>query len=208
MSTSGVWVVAALEGQDVTRLTSRFRAALAAHTSDPEVRERWQRWADAPELVTGYRPESPNSLHQVLDEASLSFLELDDIPIAQAGSLIHDCWNSASQQVDPACITARKAAPVLALFYGLGPERAAKIPGWCGNFLLTPAECQAALADIETILAPSQPQWSQTLARINFWLTKVGDANSDADQMTSKVLECWRAAAAKGLGLCGITDMV
>ncbi|MET7477152.1 hypothetical protein ABZT17_22660 [Streptomyces sp. NPDC005648] len=38
---------------------------------------------------------------------------------------------------------------VAALFHAIGPVRAALLPGWCGNFLLSSAEVRATLPDVE-----------------------------------------------------------
>jgi hypothetical protein len=85
---------------------------------------------------------------------------------------------------------------VAALFHALGPDRAALLPGWCGDFLLTSAEVRASLPQVEAAFAFTEQERAAAEAAV--WLD-----DRDDEPVLAGPLRCWRDAAAAGLGLCG-----
>ncbi|MEU9717436.1 hypothetical protein [Streptomyces sp. NPDC047976] len=97
--------------------------------------------------------------------------------------------------------TARKAAPVAALYHGLGVRGAELLPGWFGDFLLDADEVAAALPRAEQALDLSGARRSEVLARITDWMTVMGDApDFDAAELVEGPLRVLRRAAAAKSG--------
>ncbi|WP_217621789.1 hypothetical protein, partial [Streptomyces lunaelactis] len=102
--------------------------------------------------------------------------------------------------------SARKGDPATALWYGLGAEAAARLPGWFGDFLLTAAEVRAVLPHAESVLAVTGPGRTEVLARIDAWMSAMSDVpDFDANTLLDGPLRVLRYAAANGTGAVGVT---
>jgi hypothetical protein len=111
--------------------------------------------------------------------------------------------------VEPVCVLVRKGSPVAALFHGIGPARARLLPGWVGNFLLTPADMTALRSQVEDALTIPAEEQSRALERVRDWLNGMGDSgDEDAEELLRGPLRCWRAAIDKGMGLCATQTWV
>ncbi|GAA2073287.1 hypothetical protein GCM10009801_26480 [Streptomyces albiaxialis] len=199
MSASGVWAVGALPGPDVARLAPVAAPAIRAAAARPSARAAWRRWerdaARGGGAVPVLRPDGYSS-----DEA-LRLLDLvNDSPVEaldEAGELdVMTWWGRLEGPVEPFAAAARKDNPVAALFHALGPARAAALPGWAGDAVLTPAELRAALPRTEAALAFTAPERATALARAAEW-----PETDDPAGLLDGPLRVVREAAASGHGL-------
>ncbi|MGW4562328.1 hypothetical protein ACWEN3_07945 [Streptomyces sp. NPDC004561] len=132
----------------------------------------------------------------------------DFIEDANVSTAATDAMQDASMTLMPEAVgaglfvaTARKTNPVAALYYGLGAQRSAMLPGWFGNFLLSADEVRTALPRAEEALLMSDAQRNTALSRITDWMTAMGDTpDCDAAELTDAPVRVIRYAAEAGYG--------
>jgi hypothetical protein len=97
--------------------------------------------------------------------------------------------------------SARKASPVAALFYGLGPAESAKLPGRFGEFVLSADAVRAALPRAEEALRLTGTRRGAVLSRATDWMTAMGDApDFDTAGLVDGPLRVLRLACGTGCG--------
>lgn len=108
-----------------------------------------------------------------LAPTSVAYRFADSIEDANGSTAATDAMQDASMTLMPQAVgaglfvaTARKANPVAALYYGLGAQQSAMLPGWFGNVLLSADEVRTALPRAEEALLLSDTQRSTALSRI------------------------------------------
>ena len=208
MGVTGAWTISALEGPVIAELSPRFLPIIEAEGSDPDARRRWNEWQRAP--LGDYRKWSHTD--SPWSEGLRAFHELtwisERVGSACYGSVgdkfcvIADVWERQPEPDQMYFCVKRKENPVAALFHAIGPERAAQLPGWCGNFLLAPAEVRESLPQVERALT-FNPEERHAIDDQD-WL----DYDSDEENIVDGPLRVWRWAAATGLGLCGLATYV
>ncbi|MFD6967343.1 hypothetical protein [Streptomyces sp. NPDC059979] len=204
MGFTSAWSISSHEDSVIGELAPRTAAAIEADRTCPRARRRWAAWQRAP--LPDHRTWWTGTAAD--DDAIRSFQDLtrpgrhvDDLCVGAADPDFHvmeDIWD---RQPDPAAMFVslhRKEYPVSALFHALGPERAALLPGWCGNFLLTAAEVRRSLPQVERALGFGPGERER--AERQDWL----DYGARDESVLDGPLRAWRAAARAGLGLCGV----
>lgn len=204
-----MWVIAGLHQVHVAQLAPRFHAIVAAHAAQPERQAAWRAWCDGPELVPGYFPDPqpghPNMVGPLPATAAFNALACD-MPFSSPDAMDLDLMRGDlyDDAVKPVCVLVRKGSPVAALFHGVGPGRSRLIPGWFGNFVLTPKEVRDTRSQLEEALTIPPAERTEVLVRIRAWLSGMGDSgDKDAEELLIGPLRCWIEAVEVGLGLCG-----
>ena len=144
-------------------LARRLLPLIAAERDQPLARERWDRWRrePLPDFRTWWKPfgRSGGRDADTLD----SFLELtaggehvqkmyDGLPPEYDFSLLTDVWDLVNGEEEIFISVQSKEFALRSFFHAIGPGRAAVLPGWCGNFLLTSAEVHETLPALERAL--------------------------------------------------------
>ncbi|MBT2458829.1 hypothetical protein [Streptomyces sp. ISL-86] len=203
MGFTSTWSISTHHDAVIAELAPRLGPALQADLPDPAARRRWAAWARAP--LPDYRiwytdPARTEAIRSFEDltRPGGHVDELCDGVTDRAFHIFDDIWE---RQPDPAGMFVsvhRKEYAVTALFHAIGPDRAALLPGWCGNVLLTAAEVRRALPDVERALTFSPEE----RARVDDqdWL----DYGDREESVVDGPLRVWRTAAAGGLGLCAV----
>ncbi|KPI01909.1 hypothetical protein OV450_4799 [Actinobacteria bacterium OV450] len=109
-----------------------------------------------------------------------------------------DIWEPEPDAADMFLSVHRKDYAVTALFHAVGPARAALLPGWCGNALLTAEEVRRTLPDVERALTFTREERA-----------RVGDQDRldygcRDEPVTDGPLRIRRSAAAAGGGICAV----
>lgn len=205
MGFTSAWGISAHEDALIAELAPRLLPAIEAERADPESRRRWDRWRRFPLpdhrlWYAGYGDEfgSPEErgLRSFRELTSAGERVTEACCDADDGFRVLDLWD---RQPDPGLRYVSvhvKEYAVGAFFHAIGPERAAALPGWCGNFLLTAAEVRLVLPGVERALAFTPDERAAVDAQD--WLDHADEGAVDG------VLGVWRRAAAAGLGLCGV----
>ncbi|MBT2470590.1 hypothetical protein J7E97_22655 [Streptomyces sp. ISL-66] len=108
-----------------------------------------------------------------------------------------DVWGEQSREGMFISVHSKEYA-VTSFFHAIGPARAALLPGWCGNFLLTSAQVAQYLPDVERALAFTETE--RAAAVTQDWL----GYSKGEEHVLDGPLRVWRVAANSGLGLCGL----
>ncbi|MER7465872.1 hypothetical protein [Streptomyces sp. NPDC097981] len=203
MGFTSAWSISSHSDSVVAELAPRLAPALEADRTDPAARSRWAAWqrAPLPDHRTWYTDRA-------YDEAVDSFQALtrpgehvDDLcnGISDPGfHVMEDLWDPEPDAADMFVSVHRKEYAVAALFHAIGPARAALLPGWCGNVLLTAAEVRLTLPDVERALTFTPAERARVTGRD--WL----DYGARDEHVTDGPLRVWRNAAAAGRGICTV----
>lgn len=211
MSSSGLWAIGALADADVATFHDRFNARIAGHRSRPQSAVDWTWWHDSTETtslftVSADHPETPlptADAHRLVGLAHSMPLDEPD-----AGDLIDECWATWADPtiVEPFVMVTRKASPVAALYYAIGPRRAGLLPGWFGNLLLTADQVPAALRDGQRALTLTGGERADVVTRIREWISAFGDdPDTSPDDLLDEPLRILQNAAELGYGVAGVT---
>jgi hypothetical protein len=212
MGITSAWSITAHDDAFIATLAPRLLPLIAAERDEPFARERWDRWRrePMPDFRTWWSPFGRSGASEA--EALGSFDELtasgkhvqkmyDGLSPEDDFSLLTDVWDLVNGE--EIFISAQsKEFALRAFFHAIGPDRAALIPGWCGNFLLTSAEVRETLPAVERALGFS-PQ-ERASAEDQDWLY-YGD---DEESVLDGPLRMWRHAGKHGLGLCGVSVVI
>ncbi|WP_030157923.1 hypothetical protein [Streptomyces sp. NRRL S-244] len=203
MGFTSAWSISSHPDSVIAEFAPRLAPALEADRSDPAARRRWAAWQRSP--LPDHRTWHADRAHA---EAIDSFRTLtrpgervDDAcnGITDPGfHVMEDLWEPGPDPADMFVSVHRKDYAVAALFHAMGPYRAALLPGWCGNVLLTAAEVRRTLPRVERALTFTAEEQARVGDRD--WL----DYGAREEHVTDGPLRVWRAAAAAGRGLCAV----
>jgi hypothetical protein len=197
MGITSAWSISAHDDTFIDELAPRLLPLIEAERGEPLARERWERW------LAG--PASDEPSYDLLDLACggghvqkmYGGLSADD-PFC----MLHDIWGQEGIEERLFISVHSKDWAVSSLFHAIGPERAALLPGWCGNFLLTAAEVRDTLAHVERALAFGGRE--RAVVERRDWL----DYSAGEESVLDGPLRLWRLAVAAGMGLCGVSCVV
>ncbi|WP_143675840.1 hypothetical protein [Streptomyces milbemycinicus] len=200
MGLSGFWLMGALGDAEVAELAPLAVPAIEATAARSAAVGTWSRWErDAARgggavpvwREDGYTTEAALHLYNMVDDSAFDAMDT-------TGKLhIMNWWDRLdTDPVEPFFESVRKDNPVAALFHGLGPERAAMLPGWAGDAVFPADEVRRRLPAAEAALAVSGAERERALARIDDW-----PGEKEAEALLDGPLRVWRETAEAGLGL-------
>jgi hypothetical protein len=211
MSVTGVWLVGAVPDREASALAPHFRDAPG--TSGPArsaaLAEDLAWWTAVGEREPFFEGV-PGACSPRATDAAYRFASLVDAatPETEQAEVWDACVDLMTDQGEDGMLVAvaRKASPVAALYYALGPEGTSSLPGRFGHFLLPHGEVEARLADVEHALQPTGDRRARALRRIGTWMECMGDAPGfDAEELLDGPPRVLRRAAASGHGVAAFT---
>ncbi|QHC21726.1 hypothetical protein [Streptomyces sp. GS7] len=216
MGITSAWGISPHDDSVISALEPRMRPLIESVRALPESRERWQRWAaePLPDWRGWYgrgggagRAAMPERERERIDALIDSFHDLtragpfdefyDGRDDDDDFSILNDVWSDDFGELVPFLAVHSKDYAVPALFHAIGSRRAALIPGWIGNFVLSAEQVRQSLPQIEAAFSFTAKQ--RAAAEDQLWL----DERPGEESVLDGPLRCWREAAAHGLGLCG-----
>ncbi|MFG3207773.1 hypothetical protein [Streptomyces sp. NPDC048192] len=209
MGFTSAWSISAHDDDFITALAPRLLPLIAAERAEPLARERWERWRQEPlpDFRTWGKPFGQFCRREA--DALDSFLELTasgqhvqemyDGLSPDDFSLLTHVWDLVTDTEDIFVSVKSKEYALRSFFHAIGPARAALLPGWCGNFLLTSAEVRQTLPAVEQALGFTAEERAR--AKDQDWLG-YGD---EEESVLDGPLRMWRHAAAHARGLCGVS---
>ncbi|MFE6834951.1 hypothetical protein ACFVFI_08930 [Streptomyces sp. NPDC057705] len=210
MGFTSAWAISSHTDDDVARLAPRLLPAMRADRLQPEARRRrleWQR-APLPNHDTWHAPAgSPDAtladVHAVESFRALMApgRHVDEVCDGTADPsfyVVDDVWDGQSRDGMFISVHSKDYA-VASFFHAVGPARAALLPGWCGNFLLTSTEVRRHLPLVERALSFTAAD--RAAAQAQDWL----DYSEGEEHVLEGPLRVWRTAARSGSGLCGLS---
>ncbi|MEU1800518.1 hypothetical protein [Streptomyces sp. NPDC019937] len=196
---SSFWAVGALAAEDIAELARRAAPAIAAAAARPSAIAAWGRWerdaARGGGAVQVWRPDGYNTeealrLYDMVNDSAFDAMDSDH------ELHVMEWWDRFDPDIEPYIAAVRKDNPVAALFHGLGPARAAALPGWAGDVVLTSDEVRRLLPAVEGALAVTGAERARVLARIDDW-----PGDKEPEDILDGPLRAWRNAAGAGAGL-------
>ncbi|MEU0844357.1 hypothetical protein ABZ370_33445 [Streptomyces sp. NPDC005962] len=199
MGMSSFWAVGALGAEDIGELARRAAPAIAAAAARPSAVAAWGRWErDAARGggavpvwgADGYNTEEALHLYGMVDDSAFDALD------RSCELHVMEWWDRFDGDVDPFIVAVRKDNPVAALFHGLGPARAAALPGWAGDAVVTSAGVRRLLPAVEGAFALTGAERARALARIGDW-----PGDQEPEELLDGPPRVWQDAAGAGMGL-------
>ncbi len=206
MGITSAWAITSHPDSFIAELSPRLLPAMEADRSQPRAQQRWERWqlAPLPDYRTWYRSSgftpTDGAAVESFRELTTPGLDVDDLCSGVVDPdfyVIDDVWAKAPIE-DMFISIHSKAYAVESLFHAIGPARAALLPGWCGNFLLTSAQVRRTLPHVERALTFTDDE--RSAADDQDWL----HYSPEEESVLDGPLRAWRAAADNGRGLCGV----
>ncbi|MFH8385860.1 hypothetical protein ACH4E7_33895 [Kitasatospora sp. NPDC018058] len=186
MSITGYWVVMPVPASVIDEVVPVLGPLIAAQAASDAGRRGLERWLrgglDLPDVLELHDLAAPYLLDDHLD-------------------LLFEVWGAyekADRFLKSAC---RKGYPAIGMAYALGPERFSAVPGWFGDFVLTPHEVRAALPAVEAALALDPAERAAADRRLHELLDEASEENAAA--LFDDLVPTWRRAADTGQGLIG-----
>jgi hypothetical protein len=212
MGITSAWSISAHDDAFIDTLAPRLLPLIAAERNEPLARERWDRWRQAPlpdfrtwwrSFGQSYRNEAEalNSFHELTASGEHVQKMYDGLSPEDDFSLLTDVWDLVDEEEIFLSVQSKEFA-LRSFFHAIGPDRAALLPGWCGNFLLTSTEVRQMLPVVERALAFTPEE--RAAAEDQDWL----DYRDDEESVLDGPLRMWRQAAADGRGLCGVSVII
>ncbi|MFC4517575.1 hypothetical protein [Streptomyces ehimensis] len=212
MGITSAWAISAHSDTVIGELAPRVLPLIAAEREVPRARERWARWCRSPlpDHRTWYSSTAEDS---TLAEAVTAFRQLmvggeymqtlyDGATPEDEFYVADDVWARDESPERMFLAVQSKDYAVPSFFHAIGPERAALMPGWCGNFLLTADQVRETLPDIERALSFTSKELAAVVDQD--WL----DYAPDEESVLTGPLRQWRHATEAGLGLCGVSVLI
>ncbi|MFI2764753.1 hypothetical protein ACH5A3_38920 [Streptomyces echinatus] len=210
MGITSAWSISAHDDDFISALAPRLLPLIAAERNEPFARERWDRWRrePLPDFRTWWKPFGQFCRREA--DALDSFLELtaagnhmqkmyDGLSSYDDFSLFTDVWDLVTGREDIFVSVQSKEYALRSFLHAIGPARAALLPGWCGNFLLTSHEVRKTLPAVEQALGFTEEERAK--AENQDWL----DYGDEEESVLDGPLRMWRQAAADARGLCGVS---
>ncbi|ANP50670.1 hypothetical protein J2Z21_004428 [Streptomyces griseochromogenes] len=196
MGITTAWSISAHDdGYLGNELAPRFLPLIEAERNEPLARERWARWTTG-DTWPGEPSEDFLELVRGGDHVQKMY---DGLSADDPFSVLHDVWDQEGIGDRLFISVQSKDWAVWSFFHAIGPARAALLPGWCGNFLLTSAEVRDTLPRLERALTFDPAE--RAAARRRDWL----GYSPEEESVLDGPLRMWRLAAQAGMGLCGVS---
>ncbi|MFJ5831423.1 hypothetical protein [Streptomyces sp. NPDC093089] len=212
MGFMSAWAISSHAEQAIADLSPRLLPAMQADRADPDAERSWLAWRQNPlpdhrswyslggEDGRDGRARAEATAIESFRSLTAPGSHVDEVCGGMADPSFHvldDVWEGQGE--DEMFISVHsKEYGVSSLFHAIGPTRAALLPGWCGNFLLTPAQVRAALPLVERALTFTPAERAAVEAQD--WL----EYGEDEESVLDGPLRVWRRATHEGLGLCGV----
>lgn len=190
MSNPSLWLLAPVTSAQVAEIAAPFERWTASVSTSAEVVEGLRVWST----------EGDPMVSQVQD---VFWRTMVDWPLAL----------DLASQVDPEgdgvqILIARKLSPVAVLLSGLGWERAGRLPGVAGSWLLDPGEVRAAAEEFGRVFALSPGERSTVLDAMSQAAALGDQPDLDLDRLLDAVPFAVEAAVRDGVGLVSCTAVV
>ncbi|MFJ3201259.1 hypothetical protein [Streptomyces sp. NPDC086989] len=203
MGFTSAWSISSHPDSTIAELTPRLAPALRADRAHPAARSRWEAWrrAPLPDHRTWYADRAYDAAVDSFRTLTRPGEHVDEVCNGITDPAFHvmdDIWEPEPDAADMFVSVHRKDYAVTALFHAVGPARAALLPGWCGNVLLTAAEVRRRLPDVERALTFTREERARVRDQDRL------DYGCRDEPVTDGPLRVWRSAAAAGRGICAV----
>ncbi|NSC25695.1 hypothetical protein FM076_32930 [Streptomyces albus subsp. chlorinus] len=194
MGITSAWAVSAHPDTFIAQLAPRMLPLLQAWQSDPAAGRLWRRWQEAPlpdfrtwgrGFGDDYQSEEAGRIRDFYQLIG-AFGPMDDMYDGGPDThddfhLLTDVWERDEDPERMFIHVCSKDYALASFFHAIEPRRAALLPGWCGNFLLTSAQVRHSLPDVENALSFAPEE--RAAAAGQDWLGDPADGRALAARM-------------------------
>ena len=212
MGVTFLWLALRIPPEFTSRVAARFAEAVTASPVSAIARRVLKRWREephslSPECVPDPAPMYPGGLME--SEGTVDFEELFRpealIELGQGFFMIGGEgmeWGIEPPHDSTSVVLTDRIPASAALFFGLGAERAARLPGHFGAFFVAPGDVGQVLPVAEEVLErPSQ----EMLARARRWLDRGNNEFTQPEDLFAFIPRALRIAHAQREGLLVLT---
>ncbi len=210
MGVSFFWLALSIPPEHASSVAAHFTEAVTASPVSSQVRQVFDSWREAPNSLSPefrpdparpgtwtdskgardfeelFRPEALNALGQKFIRTGAEANDWGIVPTAENASLI---------------ITDRIPAAA-ALYFGLGAERSARLPGHFGALFVAPNDVGQHLHSLEEVL--DRPSL-EMLARARCWLDRGNNQELHPEELFAFIPHALRKVQTRGEGLLLLT---
>lgn len=211
MAVTGFWYVRQASDEEIARLRLPIDDFVRRVSTDASIQEVMSAWKAFPDQVHGLSPDRTlDRLNRMFLGAFLAATPGENAFFAcSRDDIDHVTWDvgrdDPPDHVEALFAHIDRFPPVSLLFQGIGPDRAAWLPGALGCFALTAEELDAEASHIRRAHVLNPIERSEAVGRMTTWL-EVGTA---AGFRPAHMLEALPAAVgpalANGMGLVSVT---
>jgi hypothetical protein len=204
------WLSVSIPPEHATAVAAHFLEALTASPVSQSARRVLERWREAPSsLSPEYVPDPARPGFWTESEGTVEFEELfrpEALSVFGQGFIRTgaeaNSWGIELNAEKGALIITDRIPAAAALHYGLGAERAARLPGHFGALFVAPSDVGQLLPALDAVLEhPS----SEMLARARSWLKRGNNERVRPEALFSFIPRALRTAQARREGLLLLT---
>jgi hypothetical protein len=204
------WLSVCIPPEHSSEVASSFAAAVAASPVSPSARQVLERWREAPGSLS---PEAvPDPAHPgfwTFPEGTEEFEELfrPDALSAFGQGFIRtgpeaNGWGIQLDEDNGSLLITDRVPAAAGLYFGLGAEQAARLPGHFGALFVAPSEVRGLLPALEAVLECPSPEM---LARARRWLRGGNNTRVRPEEVFSFIPSALRQAEARKEGVLVLT---
>ena len=211
MAVTGFWYVRQAADEEIARLRPPIDEFVHKVRSDPGIQEVMAAWKAWPAHVHGFGPDrSLDRLNRLFLGAFLAATPGENTFFAcSRDDLDHATWDvgrdAPPEHVEALFAHIDRFPPISLLYMGIGPERAAWLPGALGCFALTASELEAQAVHIRRAHVLNPAERTDAVHRMNTWLEVGTPAGFRAAQMLEALPSVVGPALRDGAGLVSVT---
>ncbi len=212
MGVTFLWLSLRIPPEFVSKVSARFAEAVTASPMSATARRVLERWREephslSPEHVPDPAPIYPGALME--SEGTVDFEELfrpEALSTFGQGVFMRggeaEKWGIEPSEENAGVVVTDRIPASAALYFGLGAERVARMPGHFGALLVAPGDVGQVLPVVEELLQrPSQ----EMLARARRWLDRGNNDSTQPEELFAFIPRALRAAHAQREGVLVLT---
>jgi hypothetical protein len=209
MGVTFFWLSLRIPPEHASGVAARFAEAVTASPVSPTARRVLERWREAPSSLSPESVPDPSRPGFWMDsEGAEDFEELFRPEALSAfgqgfirtGAEANE-WGIEPTAENAGLVITNRIPAAAALYFGLGAERAARLPGHFGALFVAPSDVGQLLPALDAVLERPSPEM---LTRARRWL---GGNNQDLrpEELFAFIPRSLRAAHTRGEGLLLLT---
>ncbi|WNG18454.1 hypothetical protein [Cystobacter fuscus] len=210
MGVSFFWLSLRIPPELTTRVATRFAEAVAASPVSPTAQRVLERWRESPDsLIPEFVPDPARPGALTHAEGTVDFEELFR-PEALSGfgrefflrGVAPEEWGIELDWERASIIITDRIPAAAALYFGLGAERVARLPGHFGALFVAPSDVGQVLPLVDSVIETPSPEM---LTRARRWLDRGNNEFTQPEGLFAFIPRALRTAHARHEGLLLLT---
>ncbi|PTL76634.1 hypothetical protein [Vitiosangium sp. GDMCC 1.1324] len=210
MGVTFFWLSLSIPLEHASNVAAHFAEAVTASPVSQSARRVLDRWREAPSSLSPESvPDPARPGFWMKSEGTVDFEELFRPEALSAfgqgfirtGAEAND-WGIEPTAENASLVITDRIPAAAALYFGLGAERAARMPGHFGALFAAPADVGQLLPVLDAVLERPSPEM---LARARRWLARGNNQDLRPEELFAFIPRALRTAHTRGEGLLLLT---